>query len=333
LGDEQQMMGRTSGALWLLCAAVGAAGQAMPGVPHEHQVVVWALIALMAVYGAACLLEWIPWSRLPLRAHLAAILAAQPFIAVGLWATGGVNSYIVPLLVLAMLYSAYFLPGRMAWIGVGALAVSNATPLIYTAPGEDQALARIVVFAMACEGMTLTLQSLKRRLVAAERLQRDLTYSDELTGLMNRDGLETVVAQAVAAAGTPERGRRAQDPGPFTLLRISIGGLRDIDERLGPQAADRVLHELGTRLGELLRPTDALARLDADALAVVAAGAAEPGARRLAQAIRVAAAQVRPAPEEPAVAVTVSWAIFPDDGADAQALLDAVAQTPAAAGH
>jgi hypothetical protein len=165
-------MGRISGALWLLGAAVGAAGQAMPGVPHDHPWVVWGLIALLALYGVACVLEWIPWSRMALRDHLIAILVAQPLIAVGLWASGGVNSYIVPLLVLAMLYSAYFLPGRMAWIGVGALAITNATPLLYTGVGEDQALARIVAFALACEGVTLTLQAMKRQVAAADGRRR-----------------------------------------------------------------------------------------------------------------------------------------------------------------
>ncbi len=183
---EQQVMGRMSGALWLLGGAVAAAGQAMPGVPHDHPWVAWGLIALVMVYGAACLVEWIPWSRMSLRAHLAAILVAQPFIAVGLWASGGVNSYIVPLLVLAMLYSAYFLPGRMAWIGVGALVITNATPLLYTDVGEDQALARILAFALASEGLTLTLQAMKGRVAAAERAQ----------------------LEAVRAAGTP----RGVDP-------------------------------------------------------------------------------------------------------------------------
>lgn len=320
---EQQVMGRMSGPLWLLGAAVAAIGQAMPGVPHDHQVVVWILIVVMTVYGLACLLEWIPWSRMSLRDHLIAILIAQPLIAVGLWASGGVNSYVVPLLVLAMLYSAYFLPGRLAWIGVGALAVTNATPLLYTDPGEDQALARILAFALACEGVTLTLQSMKRRLAAAAAAgwPAGPDGGDALTGLVSRATLERALAWAVRAAGTPGSGRRAADPLRVAVLRIAVDDLQAIDARLGSDAGDAIMRALAACIGPLVRPHDVLARLDADALAVVAVGAAEPGARRLAQAVRVAAAQITPAAGEPPVALTVAWAIFPDDGATPAVLL------------
>jgi diguanylate cyclase (GGDEF)-like protein len=317
---EQQMMGRMSGALWLLGGTVAAAGQAMPGVPHDHPWVAWGLIALVCVYGIACL-KWIPWSRMSLRDHLVAILIAQPFIAVGLWVSGGVNSYIVPLLVLAMLYSAYFLPGRLAWIGVGALAITNATPLIYTDVGEDQALARILAFALACEGVTLTLQAMKRKLAAAADAQLAQAGSDGLTGPADRTGVQRALARAIAAAGSPGAGRRAQDPGHVALLRIAVDDLRGIDERLGPRSGDGVLRELAGRVGPLVRSHDTVARMDSDALAVVAGGAAEPGARRLAQAVRVAAAGVTAAPGEPPVALTVSWAVFPDDGLSVEDLL------------
>jgi diguanylate cyclase (GGDEF)-like protein len=320
---ERQAMGRMSGALWLLGAAVGAAGQAMPGVPHDHPWVVWGLIALITVYGVACVLEWIPWSRMALRDHLIAILVAQPLIAVGLWASGGVNSYIVPLLVLAMLYSAYFLPGRMAWIGVGALAITNATPLLYTDVGEDQALARIVAFALACEGVTLTLQSMKRKVAAAERAQVEAAGSDALTGLASRASLDRELARAIGGAGAPDADRRVQDPAHVTLLRVAVDDLAGIDARLGSSAGDAVLRELAGLVRPLVRPQDTVARLDADAIAVLAPAAPEPGARRLAQAIRVAAAQLAPAAGEAPVTLSVSWAMFPQDGVTADELLAA----------
>jgi GGDEF domain-containing protein len=315
---EQQVMGRMSGALWLLGAAVGAAGQAMPGVPHDHPWVVWALIALIAVYGVACVLEWIPWSRMTLRDHLIAILVAQPLIAVGLWASGGVNSYIVPLLVLAMLYSAYFLPGRMAWIGVGALAVTYATPLLYTDVGEDQALARILAFALACEGVTLTLQAMKRKVASAERATLGAEGS---AGLASRIALDRALASAIASVGAPDGGRRAQDPGTVAVVRIAVDELAAIEARLGTDAADAVLRELAGRVLRLVRAPDTVARLDATAIAVVAPGAPEEGARRLAQAVRVAAASLVAGPDQAPVALSVSWAIFPRDGVTSDRLL------------
>jgi len=317
-------MGRWSGALWLLGAAVGAAGQLLPGVDAEHPWLVWLLVGLLALYGLACLLEWIPWSRAPLGLHLAAVIAFQPAIAVALWASGGVNSYIAPLLVLAMLYSAYFLPGWMAWVGVGALAVTYASTLLYTPAGEDQALARVLAFGIACEGVTLTLQTLKRRLLAAEAAQREMAHADALTGLADRRGFDAALHAAVAAAGRPGRGRRASDPERFALLRIDVDELTRINDTYGHTAGDAVLRRLAAGIHAVVRPHDCVARIGGAELAIVAPGAGEEGARRLAQAVRVAAADVRPASDAPPVSLTVAWAVFPDDGEAPDELLAAV---------
>ncbi|HWV84382.1 MAG TPA: GGDEF domain-containing protein [Capillimicrobium sp.] len=322
--DERRTMGRWSGALWLLGAAVGAAGQALPGVEPERPWLVWLLVGLVGVYGLACLLEWIPWSRAPLWMHLAAVLAFQPVIALALWTSGGVSSYITPLLVLAMLYAAYFLPGWMAWVGVGALAVTYASTLLYTAPGENQALARVLAFAIACEGVTLTLQTLKRRLLAAEAAQREMAHADPLTGLANRRGFDAALEAAVAAAGRPDRGRRAHDPERFALLLIDIDEFKRINDTYGHTAGDAVLRRLAEDIDAAVRPHDCVARIGGDELAIVAPGAGEEGARRLAQAVRVAAAGVRPASDAPPVSLTVAWAVFPDDGEEAEELFAAV---------
>ncbi|MBX5440072.1 MAG: GGDEF domain-containing protein [Solirubrobacteraceae bacterium] len=314
LADERRTMGRWSGALWLLGAAVGAAGQALPGVEAEHPWLVWALCGLLGAYGLACLLEWIPWGRAPIGAHLAAVLAFQPVLALALWATGGAASYITPLLVLAMLYAAYFLPGWMAWVGVGALALTYASTLLYTPVGEDQALARVLAFAISCEGVTLSLQTLKRRLLAAEAAQREMAHADALTGLANRRGFDAALAGAVAAAGAPDRGRRALDPGRFALLLIDVDHFKAINDTYGHTAGDAVLRRLAAGISGVVRPQDCVARIGGDELAIVAPGAGEDGARRLAQAVRVAAARVRPAAGAAPVSLTVAWAVHPDDG-------------------
>lgn len=293
LADERQMMGRWSGALWLLGAAVAAACQPVPGVEHDHVALTWALIVVLAVYGLACLLEWIPWRRAPMWAHLVAVLAFQPVLGVALWASGGVNSYILPVLVLAMLYSAYFLPGWMGWLGVGALAVTYASILLYTDPEDSQALARVLAFALACEGMTLTLQTLKRHLVAAAE---DPVLS-----------LDEVLEQAIVAAGEPRRGRRAQDASRVLLL---VAGAADGRE---PDA-------LADDARAIVRPGDVVVRTEAGRVAIVAPGAGDDGARRMAQALRVAAAQrLGPVP------VRVGWGVYPDDAVSADALVAVVA--------
>jgi len=322
--DERQVMGMWSGALWLLAGAVGAAGQAMPGVPHDHTWLVWTLIGVAVLYGAACLTGLIPWERVSYRGHLIAVLAWQPALALGLWATGGVDSYAQPLFVLALLYAAYFLPGWMAWVGVGALAITNATPLLYTDPGYHQAAARILAFAVACEGVTLTLQHLKRRLVAAESWAAAAPPRDAATGLQGRGALDAALRQAVDQAGDPRLGRRAADVSVrFSLLLVEIEDLASVASTFGTEAADRVVAQIAERVRGVLRPSDVVARTRPAELAILAGGAGEPGSLRLAQAVREAAGDVRPVADAPPVRLTVSWALFPDEGRDPAGLFAA----------
>jgi diguanylate cyclase (GGDEF)-like protein len=323
--DERQIMGMWSGALWLLGGAIGAAGQAMPGVPHERPVLAWSLIGIAVVYGAACLTGLIPWERASYRVHLVAILAWQPLLGLALWASGGVDSYIQPVFILALLYAAYFMPGWMAWVAVSALVVTNASPLLYTDPGEHQAAARILAFAIVCEGVTLTLQHLKRRLIAAEEIAAEAAPPpDPVTGLRGRRALDMALEQAVAQAGDPRRGRRSADVSVrFSLLLIEIEGLGGVTEALGPEAADRAVADVAERVCGVVRPSDVVARTRTAELAILARGAGEPGSVRLAQSIRAATAKMTGEPGAPTVDVIVSWALFPDEGRDAAALFAA----------
>jgi hypothetical protein len=292
------MMGRWSGALWLLGAAVGAACQPLPGVEHDHEALTWILIVLVALYGIACIVEWIPWRKAPMWAHLVAVLAAQPVLGVALWASGGINSYIFPVLVLAMLYSAYFLPGWMAWVGVGALAVTYASTLLYTDIDEDQALARVLAFALACEGMTLTLQTVKRRLIDAEWRA---AAAPALT-----ETLETALQRAIVAIGDPRQSRRVQDPARVALLVV--------DRADGGPADD-----LAKRARAIVRDGDAVTPRDEGGIAIVATGTGHDGARRIAQAMYVAGAQLEGQP-----GIRIGWGIYPDDAPSAAALRELV---------
>jgi len=325
--DERATMARWGGALWLLAAAVAAAGQVVPGVPHDHTGLVWALVAGLAGYGAACLWGVIPWSRLSITWHLAAVLAFQPIIALGMWATGGINSYITPILPLAMLYIAYFFPTRMAWIAISGLVLAAASPLIYTPIDEDLALARVLAFALACEGFTLTLQALKGRLISAERRQRELAHVDPLTGLANRRGFDLALTRALRDAGAPTQGRRSSDTAPrVALLLVDVDDFKLINDRYGHTAGDAVLRRLAQRGGIAIRPGDCLARIGGDELALVAPGAGERGALRLSSALLRAAGDVRPAPGAPPLSLTVAWALYPRDGDDEAALFQVADQ-------
>jgi diguanylate cyclase len=80
--------------------------------------------------------------------------------------------------------------------------------------------------------------------------------TDPLTGLLNRSGFRTLAARERAIA---ERTRTS-----LTIAVLDLNGFKQVNDRLGHAAGDRLLADLGRRWGERLRPGDILARHGGD---------------------------------------------------------------------
>ncbi len=92
----------------------------------------------------------------------------------------------------------------------------------------------------------------------------------------------------------------------------------------GHSAGDRVLRELAAHASVEVRSADTLARIGGDELALFAPGAGRDAALRLADALRAAAARVAPAEDAAPLSITVSHAVFPEDGTDRTTLMRAL---------
>jgi diguanylate cyclase (GGDEF)-like protein len=295
-------MGPVSGLLWLAAVAVTVVCRFLPGAPDDHGLLFWGLIALTTVYSVGCITRLIPWQRAPLGAHVFAVTASQPLIVAGLWLTGGADAYLGPLLVLPMLYVAYFFPARYAWPLAVLEIATYASPLV-TSPGPHHLLvARSLAYAVAYAGLVATIQFLKRRLVAAERHQHQMARLDPLTGLANRRAFDEALARAL------------EHETVFTMLLIDVDEFKQINDRFGHTTGDRVLREIAAHTSAVVRGGDCLARIGGDEFALVAGGAGREVASRLAEALRAAGARVD-AGDGP-VSLTVSAAVYPEDGED-----------------
>ena len=164
-----------------------------------------------------------------------------------------------------------------------------------------------------------TIQDITERARAEDRI-RSLAYYDGLTGLPNRQLFTEKVHVAMTMA------RRANTK--LALLLIDLDNFKGINDTLGHAAGDQVLCEVGRRLRETVRASDALARDDSDddfcPVArlggdefLVAVGDLESGdqaasiARRLLEALR---APFRIDSSELFVEASIGISVFPDDG-------------------
>ena len=317
-------MGPVSGLLWLGGVGVAVAGRVLPAAPPQaHPALFWGLVALTAVYAVGCISRAIPWSRVGITGHAVAVASLQPLVCAALWLTGGAGSYMAPVLVLPMLYVAYFFPPRLAWPLAVLETGTYASPLL-TSPGPHHLLVqRTLGYGVAYVAVVATIRFLKRRLVAAERHEHAIARQDPLTGLANRRGFEEALSGALAAA-SPTGGRRAGDGASFALLLADVDAFKQINDRFGHTTGDRVLRELAARLAAEVRRGDCVARIGGDEFAVVAPGAGAAAAGRLAEALRASAAEIVPGEGAGPVSITVSCAIYPDDGADRAALMRSV---------
>ena len=107
-----------------------------------------------------------------------------------------------------------------------------------------------------------------------ERL-RHLADHDELTGVANRRRLLRELAARMQHA------RRSGDRGAVLLL--DLDGFKDVNDRRGHDAGDRLLVRVARMLAERLRAADLVGRLGGDEFAVVLGQAGEEQARAVAQ--------------------------------------------------
>src|SRR3954452_5620980 len=311
VGDSR-LMGPVSGLLWITAGIAAAVVQPLTGTPSEHPLIAWGLIALILVYGVACVRGWLDWQKRTLRDHAIAIVAFQPLIALGLWVSGGADSYLGPILVLPTLYVAYFFPPRYAWPLAVIEIATYCSPFLYSDTDHSHLLlGRAVMYAAAYAGLVATIQYLKSHLVAAERRQRRMAHEDPLTGLPNRRAFDSALDAAVAS------GR------PFSLLLIDVDRFKTINDTHGHTVGDEVLCAIALRPRAAIRSSDTLARIGGDELALVAPGAAGEGATRLALALHDAVATVRPVGGAAQGTPTISTATDPADGQHRAALLRA----------
>lgn len=142
--------------------------------------------------------------------------------------------------------------------------------------------------------------------------------TDALTGLGNHGAFQRDLAESIEAMHDPKSG-----DGQLGLLMMDLDRFKSYNDRFGHPAGDALLHAVGEALYAATRSDDRVYRYGGDEFTVVLAGVGLPEAQRVAERARRMVAAVSIQSGAAPVTITVGVALFPDHGADKDALIGA----------
>ncbi|SOD99991.1 diguanylate cyclase domain-containing protein [Caenispirillum bisanense] len=161
--------------------------------------------------------------------------------------------------------------------------------------------------------LSLSLRALLDSLLDSRRDLRDMedrAHSDPLTGLPNRLGLETWLAEATARCRRESRG--------LAFLAFDLDGFKRVNDTMGHGAGDELLQEVAARLRGSLRGNDVVVRLGGDEFLLILEGPAS-AAEHQAELVAARLIQALNEPIETSdgtarVGCSIGIAFWPHDG-------------------
>lgn len=213
-----------------------------------------------------------------------------------------------------LMYVTAFLlfPKRQALFAAGTafvLALSALSWLLYAGGSEGWTYIHGSLIINAYAVHLLTLLALSLFIVTQEAFERmrrqaqvleSAAFSDPLTGILNRRGLERMLT------------RHAEAPGaPMALILLDMDHFKSVNDRRGHLHGDRVLQAIVHGLRQMLRTEDVFGRWGGDEFLILADGASIEEATRLAERLRQAVADM---PRSESYGVTLSAGVAVWDG-------------------
>ena len=192
--------------------------------------------------------------------------------------TGGAASGYCVLMMMAMVWFGLQAGDRDVAIMIGGLCACSFVPMVLVggpAYPRHWGNAALLVFVCATVAGALRLAT-RETLSLTEALRRDAA-TDPLTGLLNRRGWRVTATAALAQCQRSAR--------PVAAAVFDLDGFKQLNDRFGHDAGDRVLQDTAERLRAMLRAGDVLARTGGDEFVALLVDTTAPEAERALQRV------------------------------------------------
>jgi diguanylate cyclase len=195
--------------------------------------------------------------------------------------------------------------------------------------GRPELAARILrSFLLVVSGRTRKANALVKENSPWVRELRRQVYGDKLTGLLNKAYLEENLPKLLAE-------RAASDAAPLALVMMKPDNFKEINDRYGHEAGDASLVLLAGELDRAVGKEGTAVRYMGNELAVIYPGKGREAALEAAKALqaRLSALDLSAPTGDPGLrfGMSLGIALYPEHGADAEALVKASSGLPLAA--
>lgn len=272
----------------------------------------WWIVPLLAGLGCFAVADrfmrasahpalWVAtaWGILPLLLLDAVVITGGAASPILIW-------FALPAVTLGVLFEPRGIAAGTTYIvGLMLLGTIGLDPATASAHHQEliAAVALVLCTVVLCSALN-----------ESDRAHRRRSTLDPLTGLFNRHALDLRLSEL---QGQPTGGEAGLS---HALLLCDIDNFKQVNDRLGHAAGDAVLQDVAQTMRGVLRAGDSIYRIGGEEILVVLPGAAQVHAVGVAERLRLAVRERRPAGLE--VTISIGVAVTPPGVVDTDELVD-----------